>query len=209
RQNRLQNLIVAGETALTVVLIVGAGLLLKSFTLLQQNDLGMDPHNVLMVDLVLSKRYADPVRRAAYLAELLDGVHSLPGVRQAAVHTDPPFLGGGSRETFHIEGRPDPAPDHGHVAAFNVVSNEFFAAMGMTIRSGRAFDRSDSASSIPPVVINETMARRFWPGEDPLGKRIHFYYDKDPQRWLQVVGVVRDARYGGRDYEPVPQTFVP
>lgn len=209
RENRLQNLLVAGETALTVVLIVGAGLLLKSFALLQQTDLGMNPHNVLMVDLVLSKRYAEPERRAAYLSELLDSVHSLPGVQYAAVHTDPPFLGGGSQETFHIEGRPDPAPDHGHVAAFNVVSNEFFGAMGMMIRSGRAFDRSDTTTSVPPVVINETMARRFWPGENPLGKRIHFYYDRNPQRWLRVVGVVRDARYGGRDYEPVPQTFVP
>ncbi|HEY4086214.1 MAG TPA: ABC transporter permease [Bryobacteraceae bacterium] len=209
RENRLQNLLVAGETALTVVLIVGAGLLLKSFALLQQTDLGMNPHNVLLVDLVLSKRYAEPERRATYLTELLDSVHSLPGIRQAAVHTDPPFLGGGSQETFHIESRPDPAPDHGHVAAFNVVSNEFFAAMGMTIRSGRAFDRGETTTSTPPLVINETMARRFWPGENPLGKRIRFYYDKNPQRWLQIVGVVRDARYGGRDYEPVSQTFVP
>ncbi|HVV46944.1 MAG TPA: ABC transporter permease, partial [Bryobacteraceae bacterium] len=209
RQNRLQNLLVTGETALTVVLIVGAGLLLKSFALLQQTDLGMNPRNVLMVDLVLSKKYADSGRRAAYLTELLDSVHSLPGVRQAAVHTEPPFLGGGSQEAFHIEGHPDPAPDHGHIAAFNVVSSEFFAAMGMTIRGGRAFDRGDSTTSIPPVIINETMARRFWPGEDPLGKRIHFYYDKNPRRWLQVVGVARDARYRGRDYEPVPQTFVP
>ncbi len=81
--------------------------------------------------------------------------------------------------------------------------------MGMTIRSGRAFDRGDNTSSVPPVIVNETMARRFWPGEDPLGKRIQFYYDKNPQRWLQVIGVARDARYGGRDYEPAPQVFVP
>src|SRR5581483_9443343 len=87
-ETRLQGLLVTCETALTVVLLVGAGLLLKSFVLLQQTELGLNPHNVLMADLLLSNRYADAERRAIFLGELLKSVEALPGVRQVAVHTD-------------------------------------------------------------------------------------------------------------------------
>jgi putative ABC transport system permease protein len=208
-ENRLQNLLVTCETALTVILIVGAGLLLESFVLLQRTNLGLNPHNALMADLLLSKRYADPVRRATFLREILDSVGTLPGVQHVAVHTDPPFLGGGSQESFHVEGVQDPSAEHGHIAAFNVVSNDFFAAMGIPITRGRAFDDRDTASALPVVVVNEAVARQFWPGEDPIGKRIRLYYDKDPQHWLSVAGIAGDVRYRGRELEPVSQVFVP
>jgi putative ABC transport system permease protein len=201
--------LVIGETALTVVLLTGAGLLIKSFILLEQTGLGLNPHNVLMADLLLSKRYADAQRRDVYLGELLDSMSGLPGVEQAAVHTDPPFLGGGSQETFHVEGRADPTPRHGHTAAFNVVSNRFFRAMGIPMRRGRAFDGRDTAAGAAVAIVNETMARKLWPDGDALGKRIRLYYDRDPQHWLAVVGVAGDVRYWGRDREPVAQVFVP
>lgn len=208
-ETRLQSLLVTCETALTVILIVGAGLLLKSFILLQQTDLGLNPRNVLMVDLLLSKRYADSERRQIYLREMLESVGGLPGVQQVAVHTDPPFLGGGARETFRVEGHVDPGPHQGHVTAFNVVSGGFFDAMGMPIRRGRGFDKRDTPAGAPVAIVNETMARQVWLNEDPVGKRIRLYYDKDPQRWLTIVGVAGDVRYRGRDFEPVPQVFVP
>lgn len=208
-ENRLQSLLVICETALTVILIVGAGLLLKSFVLLQQTDLGLNPRNVLMTDLLLSKRYADPERREIFLRETLESVGGLPGVRQVAVHTDPPFLGGGARETFRVEGHEDPGPRQGHVAAFNVVSRGFFGAMGIPIQRGRGFDQRDSPAGAGVAIVNQTMARQFWPDGDPIGKRIRLYYDKDPQHWLSIVGVAGDVRYRGRDLEPVPQVFVP
>src|SRR4051812_48327890 len=117
-----------------------------------------------MADLLLSKRYADPERRATFLREIRHSVSALPGVEHAAVHTDPPFLRGGSHESFHVEGLQDPSEQHGHVAAFNIVSGGFFAAMGIPIKHGRDFDERDTASGLPVVVINETMARQFWPG---------------------------------------------
>ena len=182
-EKRLQSLLVIFEMALTVMLIVGAGLLLKSFVLLQQTDLGLNPRNALMADLLLSKRYADPQRREIFLREMLESVGVLPGVQQVAVHTDPPFLGGGARETFRVEGHLDPGPRQGHVATFNVVSREFFAAMGIPIKRGRGFDQGDTPAGAPVAIVNETMARQFWPDGDPAGKRIRLYYDKDPQHW--------------------------
>ncbi len=117
-EHRLRSLLVISETALTVVLVAGAGLLVKSFVLLQQTGLGLNPQNVLMADLLLSKRYADPERRAAFEQELLDSVGGLPGVQHVAIHTDPPFQGGGSRETFTVEGQTDPGARQGHAIAF-------------------------------------------------------------------------------------------
>ena len=208
-EHRLRNLLVIAETALTMVLLVGAGLLMKSFVLLQQTDLGLNPHNVLMADLLLSKRYADPPRRDIFLREILESIGGLPSVQQVAVHTDPPFLGGGGHETFTVEGQPDPGPRQGHPMAFNVVSNGFFRAMGIRVEHGRGFDGRDTLTGAPVAIVNETMARRFWPDGDPTGKRIRLYYDRDPQHWLSVVGVAGDVRYHGRDAEPVPQVFVP
>ena len=207
-EHQWRSLLVISQTALTVMLLTGAGLLLKSFVLLQQTDPGLDPRNVLMADLPLSKRYADPQRRDVFLREILESVGGLPGVQQAAVHTDPPFLGGGSRETFTVEGHPDPGPRQGHVASFNVVSSGFFGVMGIPIGRGRGFDGRDTPGGAPVAIVNETMARQFWPHADPTGKRIRLYYDKDPLHWLSIAGVVGDVRYYGRDVEPVPQAFV-
>jgi predicted permease len=206
---QLRSLLVIAETALTMVLLIGAGLLMKSFVLLQQTELGLNPHNVLMADMLLSRRYADPPRREVFLGEILESIGGLPAVQQVAVHTDPPFLGGGGRETFTVEGHPDPGPRQGHAIAFNVVSNGFFRAMGIPIERGRGFDRQDTPTGVPVAIVNDTMARQFWPDGDPTGKRIRLYYDRGPQHWLSVVGVARDVRYRGRDVEPVPQVFVP
>ena len=207
-QHRLGSLLVVAETTLTVMLLIGAGLLVKSFIRLQQVDLGLDPRQALSADLVLSKRYVDPQRREVYIQQLLDAVGVLPGVQDVAVHGDPPFTGGGWRETFNVDGHADPRPDRGHPASFNAVRGAFFRAMGIPITRGRDFDQQDTATSPPVAVINETMARQFWPDGDAIGKRLRFYYDKNPQRWLSIVGVVRDVRYHGRFSDPVPQVFV-
>jgi putative ABC transport system permease protein len=192
-----------------VVLLISGGLLIKSFMRLQQVATGFSSHQALTVSLLLSKRYADPDRRNAFTRQLLDSIGALPGVDAVAAHVDEPFQGGGRRETFTVEGHPDPRPDTGHPAAFNSVTGAFFEAMGIPILRGRGFDDRDTAASTPVAVVNESLARRFWPDEDPIGKRLRFYYDKDPGRWLTIVGIVRDVRYRGRLMEATPQVFMP
>src|SRR5439155_73209 len=156
-----------------------------------------------------SKRYADPDRREAFVRQLLVSIAAVPGVQEVAVHTDPPFLEGGSRETFTVEGHDDPRPEHGHPAGFDVVSGSFFRAMGIPIIRGRDFDERDTQGSAPVAIVNETMARRFWADGDATGKRLRLYYDTDRQHWLSIVGVVRDVRYRGRLVDPIAQVFVP
>jgi putative ABC transport system permease protein len=205
--HRLRGLLVVSQTALTVVLLIGAGLLLKSFILLQRLDLGLNPRHVLTVDLLLAGRYADQVQRETYLREVVQSIRRVPGVQYAAAHTNSVFGGGGSRETFTIEGRPDPGPKNGHPAGFSLVGESFFDALGMTVVAGRPFDSRDEARGAPVAMVNESMARHFGPGGAAVGRRMRLYYDKDPQRWLSIVGVVRDARY--RYAEFTPQVFVP
>jgi len=204
-----RNVLVVGEVALTFVLLAGAGLMIKSLARLEQTELGLDPRHVVTADLPLSKRYADPQRRAAFLRQILDSLGALPGIDQAALHTDPPFLGGGARETFHLENRADPGPQQGHVAAFDLVSDGYFRAMGIPLLRGRNFDQGDIATGVPVAIVNAAMAQQLWPGEDPLGKRIRLYYDRDPGHWISIVGVAADVRYYGRDLDPVPQVFIP
>jgi predicted permease len=208
-EHRLSHLLIVFETALTVMLLIGAGLLAKSFLRLQHVELGMSTSRALTADLRLSKRYAEPDRRQIYLRQLLESIGALPGVEAAAAHMDQPFMGGGRRETFRVEGHADPTPGSGHAAAFNIVSRDFFRAMDIPVVRGRGFDERDTAASAPVAVINEVMARQFWPQGNAIGKRLQFYYDKNRARWLSIVGVTRDVRYRGRLAGPAPQVFVP
>jgi putative ABC transport system permease protein len=204
---RLREVLMTSQTALTVVLLIGAGLLLKSFVALRQIELGLDPRQVLTADLLLSKRNADPARRDQFLREVLDVVRRLPDVQFAGLQTDSAVQGGGSRETFTIDGRPDPAPDRGHAAAANLIGGDLLEALGVTLVRGRRFDAGDTPQGLPVAIVNETMARQFWPDDDPIGKRLRLYYDKDSRRWITIVGVVRDARL--RYEPPAPQIFLP
>jgi putative ABC transport system permease protein len=204
----LRSLLVITETALTVVLLVGAALLLRSFVLLLDVDPGVDPHQALTADLFLAKRYADPERREVYVRQLVESIERVPGVQAAAVTSDAPLRGGG-RETFTIEGQADPGPSAGHPASFALATGAIFRTMGIPIRQGRAFDQRDAATSAPVAIVNEAMARQFWKNGDAVGKRLRLYYDKDAQRWLTIVGVVGNVRNGGREVEPTPQVYVP
>lgn len=204
-ETRLQGLLVICETALTIVLMTSAGLMLKSFILLYRTNLGFNPKNVSVAELLLSNRYTNLERRTVFLERILQSVAGLPGVANVAINSDPPFTDGGTRETFHVEGHEDPAPHQGYGIAFNLVSGGIFSTMGMPIKRGSGFDKQNA----PVAIVNETMARQFWPQQNPIGKRISFYYDKHPRHWFSIVGVVGDARYRGRDFEPASQVFVP
>jgi putative ABC transport system permease protein len=191
----LRDGLMVAQTALTVMLLIGAGLLARSFVKLQQVNIGLNPHHLLTADLLLPARYADPERRQGFLRDVRASIEALPGVERVALHTDSPFYGGGSRETFSIEGQPDPGPKTGHPARCNLIDGDFFGTVGVQIVRGRSFDGRDTASSLPVAVVNESMARQFWPDRDAIGQRLRLYYGADRQHWLTVVGVVRDAYY--------------
>jgi putative ABC transport system permease protein len=208
-QHRLRNLLAISQTALTVMLLIGAGLLVKSFVRLQQIPIGLNASQALTADLILPSRHADQARPATFVRGLLDSVGRVPGVQAVGVHVDQPFQGGGRRESFNVEGHDDPSPGRGHPAFFNIVSGRFFVAMDVPVVRGRGFDGQDTAASAPVAIINETMARTFWPQQDAIGKRIRYFYDRNSSRWLTIVGVVGDVRYHGRLADPVRQVFVP
>jgi putative ABC transport system permease protein len=195
-----------GEVALTLVLLVGAGLMIKSFFRLLAVPKGFNPDNVLT--LVLSPSFAkyppgSPQRRA-YFQESLTRVQTLPGVQSASLTSFLPLAGSGGSRSFKIEGRPPFEPGKEPSAQDNLISHDYFRTMGIEMRAGRAFTEQDGAETPPVVIINETMARRFFPNENPIGRR--FVWTPTP---LTIVGVVGDTRHFGLDQEVRPELYWP
>jgi putative ABC transport system permease protein len=211
RGRRLRGALVVIETALALVLLAGAGLLLKHFWTLRTTAPGFEPENLLTAGMWLPESVLakEPARRR-FCEELLARAEALPGARSAALVADLPLGNGWDSLGFHIPGRPDPAPDSAFSADFNIASPGYFRTMGIPLRSGREFTRQDSAEAPGVIVVNETAARRFWPGEDPVGKVINLP-DGDgtgADRPLTVVGVAGDVRQRGLGSEPQPEIFL-
>ncbi|HEX4439091.1 MAG TPA: ABC transporter permease [Thermoanaerobaculia bacterium] len=205
---RTRGLLVVSEVALSLVLLIGAGLLIRSLWLLQRVDPGFDPKNLsrMAIDLPESK-YGDPQRRAAFFHALLDKARAVPGVEAAALVSDLP-LTGTSNWPVAFEGRPTPPVSQQPNVVTAIVAGDYFRTMRIPILSGRAFSTSDGPDAPGAVVISQSMAQRFWPGEDPIGKRFTTYFASDKPR--QVVGIVGDVKLHGLDVrEPVPAMYLP
>ncbi len=203
---RLFHSLMIAEITLTLMLLVGAGLMIKSFLQLLAVPKGFNPDNVLT--LVLSPSFAkyppgSPQRRA-YYQESLAQVQTLPGVRSAGLTSFLPLAGSGGSRSFKIEGRPPFERGKEPIAQDNLISPEYFQTMGLELRDGRAFTTQDGAEAPPVVIINETMARRFFPNENPIGHR--FLWHPTP---LTIVGVVADTRHFGLDQEVRPEIYWP
>jgi len=201
----LQALMV-GEIALTLVLLVGAGLMIRSFIQLLGVPRGFNPDNVLT--LALSPGFAkyppgSPQLRA-YFQESLNRVQNLPGVESASLSSFLPLAGQAGSRSFRIEGRPPFEPGKEPLAQDNIISHDYFRTMGIEMLAGRAFTEQDGAGAPPVVIINETMARRFFPNENPIGRR--FVWSPIP---LTIVGVVGDTRHFGLDQEVHPEIYWP
>jgi putative ABC transport system permease protein len=208
-RNRTRNLLVVAEVALSLILLVGAGLLIRSFAGLTAVDPGFDPRNVLAQYVGLPEyRYAERAQQAAFYEQLLERVRQAPGVEAAGV-IFPLALTDRVSNRFTIEGRAPASPNERLSAYFRSVSSDYFRAMGIRLIEGRSFSRNDGAQSAPVVIINETMARRFWPNESPLGKRItvnvRFHSGQDLPR--EIVGVVADVRHAGLDLPAGPEMY--
>jgi predicted permease len=210
RRNRLRSFLVASEFALAFVLLIGAGLMIRSFFVLQSVDPGFNPHNVLsMVVSVAGTEEAGPHRRAIFYRELLQKIRSLPGVNSAGAINHLPLAGDMWDRAFRIEGRPKPRPGEWPDAVYRIVMPGYFQTMQLPLRRGRAITDHDGTRAPGVVVINERAAREYWPGEDPVGKRIAFDDEKNSQQtWLTVVGVVANAKQIDWASVPYPEFYI-
>ncbi|HKA17355.1 MAG TPA: ABC transporter permease [Blastocatellia bacterium] len=225
-RRRIGSLLVIIEVALALVLLVGGGLMLRSFVKLVDVDPGFDPHNVLRLDLALpAPRYAKPERMRNFYSELLERLRSIPGVETVGATTQTPLRPGDNWSYFSIGGRPAPAPGQETAAAMRTVSSDYFRAMRIPLKKGRYFTETDARIALPvmrwydqqpypehyndpqpapAIIINETMVRMYFPNEEPLGQRMRIIASP----WLTIVGVVGDVLHQGLNTKPNPEMYL-
>jgi putative ABC transport system permease protein len=194
--HRLRSSLVVFEFALSLVLLVGAGLLTRSFLALLKTDPGFNPDHILTMNLVLpSAKYKDKPARAAFYNDLVQRVKTQPGVESAGVVNYLPLGGANSSDAYLVEGEPEPAPGDENDGRYRVATPDYFRTMGISIVRGRGFTDQDKAGAPPVAIVNEAFARKHWPNVDPIGKRIRFYGPLERAPWMQVVGVVADVKH--------------
>ena len=205
----MRAVLVVTEIALSLLLLIGAGLLIESFVLLRDVNPGFDPENVLTMRVALpGKRYPEPQQSATFFRELTQRVSALPGVEAAGAALSLPL--GGSNSTagrsFVREGRPL-APEEALQTDYFVLTPDYFKTMRIPVKTGRSFTDGDTAETPPVVVVNESIARRIFASEDPIGKRITVWPDEKFPR--EIVGVVSDVKISRLDEETGYQIYVP
>jgi putative ABC transport system permease protein len=228
----LRSVLVTAQIALALVLLIGAGLMINSFVKVQRNDVGADPHNLLTFDFRFAQSDAikpttlrhrgvglwdvNPVNALTF-DRIVDRVRTVPGVISAAAISRPPLSSGGIQMAFLIEGRPAPPPsanpvagsqEQGQTADYFAITPDFFPTMKVPILRGRDFNAQDTAAGTLVIIINQTMARRYFPDDDPIGKRITLDFVPD-ERPREIVGVVGDTRTNRLQKAPVPTIYVP
>jgi putative ABC transport system permease protein len=206
RRNRLRSFLVASEFALAFMLLIGAGLMVRSFYALQAVDTGFNPHGVsTMVASVAGTKEAEAGRRAVFYKQLLEKVKALPGVESAGAINHLPLEGDLWDRGFEIEGRAKPRAGESPNAVYRIVMPGYFETMRLALKRGRTISYLDNAQSAEVVIINERAAQRFWPGENPVGQR--FALD-GKQPWLTVVGVVANASLDDMVSDPYPEMYL-
>jgi putative ABC transport system permease protein len=208
---RVRSLLVVSEIALSLILLVGAGLLMRSFLKLRAVDPGFNSQNSLVGRISLSgSKYETETSVIAFYDQFLDKIKSLPGIQSAAIRTYIPIAAseGFANRSFSIEGRlTDPADRP--TAFYNGVSPDLFHTMDIPIVKGRPFDNQDVKEARKVIIINETFARRNFPGEDPIGKRMTYRANPREEDWATVVGIVKDTKPRALDGDPVAEMYVP
>lgn len=224
----LRELLVAGELALAMMLLVGAALLVDSFRRLQTVDIGFDPAGVVAIDVGLTggpyancipalvpdcDRRAAARRRARFVFEAQERLKSLPGVVAAGATSLSPLSGGGTASEVTIDGYAPRGKDDAPFADWRAVTGGFFKTMGLPLMRGRTFTASEDLEGGPVVIVSETLARQYWPNENPVGRRLAMgrreQSRKEDVEWLTVIGVARDLRDTTREADPRPVVFLP
>ena len=210
RGNRIRALLVIGEIAVSFVLLMGAGLLINSFMHLRNLHPGFRANHLLTMKIPLSEvKYPDKERRSPFYAEVLRRVQALPGVQSAAVAGNLPLTYDGDSMPIGIEGRTDPPPDQRPDVILRVVGPGYFSTMGIPLVRGRDFSEQDKADSARVVIVSEKTARHFWPGENPIGKRLKPGSTNRNIPWIEIIGVVKDVRQNDFVSEPKMQMYMP
>jgi putative ABC transport system permease protein len=212
RQHRLRGALVGMEIALAMLLLVGAGLLLRSFERLQDVSAGFSPDHLLLADLPLSQNaYAKPEQRFQFFDRIVERTRTLPGVRAAAAASFLPVSGGGGLIHFNITGRPPKGPHDFTAAGYRTVTANYFETLAVPLLQGRLFTPGDQEKSPAVVVVNSTMARTYFPNDNPLGKRIQLGATPEAEKevpTMEIVGVVGDVLQG-LDLGPQAEMFLP
>jgi putative ABC transport system permease protein len=207
---RLRSLLVISEVALSLILLAGAGLMMRSFIRLQHVNSGLNPVNVLTMVVPLPRdKYKENEKQIAFFDQLLERVRSLPGVESAGATSGLPLSGSLWGRSLTVEGRPvlsvGEAPMINHV----VVTPDYFRSMGITLLAGRDFNDADKKDSTKVTIIDERLAREYWPSESPLGKRIRFGPPENNEPWHTIVGVVGEVRHQRLDMATRKSIYVP
>jgi predicted permease len=209
RPHRAHDLLVVGELALALVLLTGAGLLTRSLLHLLEPRPGFRPDGLLTASLSLSASpFGEPERQVPFFEDVLTRVRALPGVDEAAFVNHVPIAGDTWGTSFTVEGRPEPADDLPN-AVFRVATPGYLRTMGIPLDRGRVFRAAAASGTVREVLVNETLARRYWPGGDAVGGKIHPGGPGSPEPWLTVVGVFADARQSGLAEKVRPEIVFP
>jgi len=208
--HRLRNALVISEVALAIVLLTGAALLIRSLQNLYHLDPGFRADHVLVMRTPLPRqKYASFAPRTAFYDQVLQKVESLPGVVAAGYTTWIPLTNAGGATGITIEGKPEPRPGDVLIPNTRIISRDYLSAMRMKLIEGRAIEPRDGAGALPVALINQTMAKNYWPGENPVGKqfKVGGYNKKSP--WITVVGIVGDVHQAGLDIPARGEMYLP
>ncbi len=197
------------EVSLALVLLVGAGLLVRSMARAMNVDLGFNPDNLLTMRVMLPNDAYPVPRRQAFYDDCLARIGALPGVRGVALTLSPPIDGSFWNSLFIAGDKPVPPRPELPSAEISPVTANYFEVMGIRLLRGRAFNSTDTATSPHVTVVNESLVRRIWPGEDPIGKRLKRGYPENAETWREVVGVVADVKVNGVERETPMHAYLP
>ena len=208
---RLRQVLVIIEVALALVVLTGAGLMIESMMRLVKVEPGFDASNLLTMTLSLPQEnlYYSPPGHPQFAHELQEQVGSIPGVVSVSAVSHLPIDGGMAGRGFVIEGRPDPGVENRPGAGYNVVCPNYFQTMGIRLVSGREFTEQDTQNAPGVIIINEAMAKRFWPNEDPVGQRIKIGRSDTDAPWVTIVGVAQNVKQTGLDQQSRAEFFRP
>jgi putative ABC transport system permease protein len=208
--HRLRALLVISQVALSLLLLAGAGLLIKSFANLRATKPGFDPSNAVTLHLVMPKvKYPDPEQHREFFEQILPKLAALPGVKAAGGAMPMPFSGNDRASAFTVLGQP-PLPRGNHpVASHLVITSDYFRAMGTPVLAGRTFNSFDTKDSVPVVIVNEAFVRKFLGEGNAIGQRIVLDQNDNKTTTLEIVGVVASSRHETLAAEPQPEFYVP
>ncbi len=207
---RARNLLVVTEIALSLILLVGAGLMIQSLLRLQRVNIGLNAQNVLTATVILPRaKYSEGEQRATFFKQLVERVRSLPGVQAASATGTLPLSGGNWGRSLTVEGYPVLPVGQAPMIQHTVVTPGYFRTMGISLLAGRDFTEADAKGSPDVTIIDERLAREYWPNDTPIGKRIRFGPPEDNEPWHTVIGVVSAVRHQRMQEETRKSVYLP